>query len=73
MNASPVHRITAYDDENASPLNASDANTGAPSLFQVLESMPRLATEQASSDHVSVLLSCPDIGVYNLGSVVEIH
>jgi len=53
--------MIAYDDENARPLKASDAKTGAPSLLQVLESTPRLAVEQANSDHVSVLLSCPVI------------
>jgi hypothetical protein len=64
MNASPVHRMIAYDDENANPLKASDANTGAPSLLQVFLSTPRLATEHANSDHVSVLLSCPVISVF---------
>ena len=61
MKASPVHLMIAYDDENAKPLKASDAKTGAPSLLQVFESTPRLAAEQANSDHVSVLLSCPVI------------
>ena len=73
MNASPVHLMIAYDDENANPLKASDANTGAPSLLQVLESTPRLAAEQANSDHASVLLSCPVIAVSEVESIGRIH
>jgi hypothetical protein len=73
MNASPVHLMMAYDDENAKPLKAIDANTGAPSLLHVLESTPRLAAEQANSDHVSVLLSCPVIVVYETESIGRVH
>jgi len=73
MNASPVHLMMAYDDENARPLKASDANTGAPSLLQVLESTPRLAAEQASSDQASVSLSCPVIVVSGTESIGRIH
>jgi hypothetical protein len=68
MNASPVHLITAYDEENARPLNASDANIGAPLLIQVLYSTPKLAVEQASSDHASALLSWPVVKVDIFGS-----
>lgn len=73
IKASPVHLIIAYDDENANPLKASDANTGAPSLLQVLESTPRLAAEHANSDHASVLLSCPGIVVSETESIGKIH
>lgn len=73
MKASPVHLMIAYDEEKARPLNASDANTGAPSLLQVLESTPRLAAEHASNDHASVLLSCPVMLMVILGSIARIH
>jgi hypothetical protein len=73
MKASPVHLMIAYDEENANPLKAIEANTGAPSLLQVLESTPRLAAEQANSDHVSVLLSCPDIVVKETDSIGYVH
>lgn len=73
MNASPVHLMIAYDEEKARPLKAIEANTGAPSLLHVLESTPRLAAEQANSDHVSVLLSCPDIVVKQIISIGHSH
>jgi len=61
MKASPVHRIIAYEEVNARPLKASDAKTGAPSVFQVLTSTLKDAPEQADSVNVSVLLKAPGI------------
>jgi hypothetical protein len=57
MNTSPVHRSRAYENANAIPLMASEANKGSPSLFQALLRIAKHVVDKMPSDHVSVPLN----------------
>lgn len=68
MNASPVHLMIAYVAANASPLKASEANSGAPSSPQLLYRTLKQAAEHASNDNDSVLLNSLDIDISVISS-----
>ena len=53
MNTSPVHGINAYENSNATPEIASDANKGSPSLRQALASTEMQAIDSTLSEYVS--------------------
>lgn len=54
MNTSPVHGISAYENANAKPEIASDANSGSPSLRQALTNTATQAMDSTLSEETSV-------------------
>lgn len=50
MNTSPVHGINAYENANATPEMASEANNGSPSLRQALTSTEMQAMDKTLSE-----------------------
>lgn len=64
MNASPVHRIMEYEAAKARPLNAVEANIGAPSSPQLLYKTLKEAADSANNEYDSVLLSWAVICIY---------
>jgi hypothetical protein len=50
MKTSPVHGINAYENANATPEMASEANNGSPSLRQALTSTEMHAKDKTLSE-----------------------
>jgi hypothetical protein len=57
MKTSPVQGINAYENANATPEMASEANNGSPSLRQALTSTEMQAIDKTLSEYVSVDVS----------------
>jgi hypothetical protein len=57
IKTSPVHGISAYENANATPEMARDANNGSPSLRHALTSTEMHTTDRRLSEYASVEVS----------------